>query len=96
MEREPQAQHDKDWSLNLEDPYYAERPDKLLEEAADAVARTKPGRYVNIITPAPCGEPQEWLIPQLKERLDALSIAVQQIVYLDQCGCGGHVTRVYR
>jgi len=85
-----------DWSLNLEDPYYEEHTDEIVPESIDAVSRTKPGCYVNIVTPEKCGDPRESLIPQLSSRLKDEGISVKEIRYIDQCGCGGYVTRVYR
>lgn len=87
---------DKDWSLNLEDPYYEEHSDEMLLECVDAVHQTKPGCYVNIVTPEKCGDPRKWLVSQLSIQLKEKEISNRDIQYIDQCGCGGYVIRVYR
>jgi putative CGCGG family rSAM target protein len=85
-----------DWSLNLEDPYYEEHPEEALKEALDAIQKTGPGYYVNLVTPDKLGEPNQWLIPEITQRLQGLDQQVERIDYVDQCGCGGYVTRVYK
>lgn len=77
------------WSLDLEDEEYARDKSKLLQDAVEAVAITMPGKHVNLVTPASHGEPR-YLIQELI-RLYGDKIKAE---YVDQCGCGGHVTRV--
>ncbi|CAG5084390.1 Putative uncharacterized protein [Thermobacillus xylanilyticus] len=62
----------------------------------DAIRRTKAGHYVNLVTPGALGDPREWLIPRLSAMVKDADLAVREIRYIDECGCGGHVTRVYR
>jgi hypothetical protein len=96
MRKEIAVMKDKDWSLNLEDPYYEERPDEMFEESMAAIRQTKMGFYVNLVTPGKNGDPRDWLISRLKEQLDLEAADWKEIRYVDECGCGGHVTRVYR
>ncbi|HEX7056994.1 MAG TPA: CGCGG family rSAM-modified RiPP protein [Bacilli bacterium] len=85
-----------DWSVNLEDEDYANEPERLLDEAVAAVAQTAPGYFVNLVTPGGCGDPRDWLIAELEQRLKGQSIHFAEIRFIDECGCGGFVTRVYR
>jgi len=87
---------DKDWSLNLEDQYYEDRPDVMMTESIEAVKKTKQGCFVNLVTPGKNGDPREWLIPALTEQLNDQGVVLRDIQYIDECGCGGHVTRVFR
>jgi quercetin dioxygenase-like cupin family protein len=96
MDRELASLKMNDWSLNLEDVYYEENPEEALKEALDAIAKTGPGYYVNLVTPDKLGEPNQWLIPEITKRLQGSNEQVERIDYVDQCGCGGYVTRVYK
>ncbi len=87
---------EKDWSLNLEDSYYEEHPEEILPQSLKAVCQTAPGSYVNVVTPGNCGDPRDWLIHQLAEGLRELGVQIREIRYIDQCGCGGYVLRVFR
>lgn len=87
---------EKDWSLNLEDAYFEDNPAEIVEESIAAVRQTREGCYVNLVTPGKCGNPEAGLIAQLEARLHMDGIAVKGIQYIDQCGCGGYVTRVFR
>lgn len=84
------------WSLNLEDPYYEQHEDEILTESIKAIEQTSAGCYVNIVTPGTFGDPQQTFIDELKHQVEKRGIDVQNIVYVDECGCGGFVTRVYR
>jgi hypothetical protein len=96
MHKEITVMKVKDWSLNLEDPYYEERPDEMFTESMAAIKQTDIGFYINLVTPGKNGDPRSWLIPHLKQQLDLESVEWKEIRYVDECGCGGHVTRVYR
>jgi len=85
-----------DWSLNLEDEYFAEHPEDMATAAARAVEETAPGHYVNLVTPGELGHPETSFIPELVRKLKEARIRVKEVRYVDECGCGGHVTRVYR
>lgn len=82
-----------DWSLDLEHGYGLDDIEEMIEESIRAIERTPKGNYVNIVTPGECGDPQDWLIPALMKTIEK---DVDRIRYVDECGCGGHVTRVYR
>ncbi len=77
------------WSLDLEDEEYAGDVNSLLEAAKLAVESTSPGYYVNLVTPASLGRP-DFLIEELGREYGRKIKAE----YVDQCGCGGYVTRV--
>ncbi|OUM99859.1 MAG: hypothetical protein BAA02_12840 [Paenibacillaceae bacterium ZCTH02-B3] len=96
MKRELPFLKEHDWSLNLEDEYFAEHPEDLVAAAVHAVEETAPGYYVNLVTPGSIGHPETDFIPGLKDKLRECRIRVREIRYVDECGCGGHVTRVYR
>ena len=85
-----------DWSVNLEDGYGPDDKEEIIQESIQAISRTKRGHFVNVVTPGPCGDPEFWLVPQLEKRLAQQDITIERMVYIDQCGCGGYVTRVYR
>lgn len=77
------------WSLDLEDEEYVRDKNRLLQDAKSAVEITAPGKHVNLVTPASHGEPAQ-LIQQLKKEYGDKIKAE----YVDQCGCGGYVTKV--
>ncbi|MFC6988427.1 CGCGG family rSAM-modified RiPP protein [Haloplanus sp. GCM10025708] len=82
--------HDTSWSANLETPRHAADRALVVEEALDAVAATVPGVHVNLVTHGDHGHPESYLYPALEDAVgDDASWE-----YVDQCGCGGHVTRV--
>lgn len=83
--------HDTSWSVNLEKPEHEADRDRVVEEALDAVERTAAGTHVNLVTHGAHGHPRSYLY-------DALTSAETADIdweYVDQCGCGGHVTRVW-
>jgi putative CGCGG family rSAM target protein len=82
--------HDTSWSANLEGPEHAASQELLLEEAVEAVERTAPGNHVNLVTHGDHGHPESYLHPVLHETFDDATVE-----YVDQCGCGGYVTRVH-
>jgi putative CGCGG family rSAM target protein len=83
---------DKDWTKDLEHDEYEQDIDLIIKDALEAVEITKSGRFVNLVTSENFGNPIEYLQPLLeqvfKEKI--------QIQYIDQCGCGGHVLRVWK
>ncbi|MFB6135456.1 MAG: CGCGG family rSAM-modified RiPP protein [Halobacteriaceae archaeon] len=82
--------HDNSWSANLEKPEHAADRDLVVSQAVEAVEHTAAGNHVNLVTHGDHGHPEEYLYGALRERFgDAVSLR-----YVDQCGCGGHVTRV--
>jgi hypothetical protein len=96
MKRELSVLKDGDWSLSLEDDHYETHPEEVFTESVDAIRRTKPGHCVNLVTPGGLGDPREWLIPRLIAMVKYADLPVREIRYIDQCRCGGHVTRVFR
>ena len=96
MIRELVTIKDKDWSINLEDEAFAEHPEELIQEAVHAVQITAAGHYVNLVTHKSAGHPEFGLIDQLREALTESGILNVDLVYIDECGCGGFVTRAYR
>lgn len=82
--------HETSWSANLEQPRHADDRALVVEEALDAIDATAGGRHVNLVTHDELGHPSEYLYDALGERGDTIRFA-----YVDECGCGGHVTRVH-
>ncbi|WP_456474065.1 CGCGG family putative rSAM-modified RiPP protein [Candidatus Pyrohabitans sp.] len=77
------------WSLDLEGEEYEEDIELLLREAKAAIESTSTGYSVNLVTPASLGMPDS-LIEELKREYGEKIMAE----YVDQCECGGYVTRV--
>ncbi len=96
MKKELAVLKSGDWSLNLEDPYYETHLSEIFAESMDAIRQTKEGCYVNLVTPGVHGDPRDWLIEPLHDRLRASELTIREIRYIDECGCGGHVTRAFR
>ncbi|AAV48161.1 unknown [Haloarcula marismortui ATCC 43049] len=84
--------HDTSWSANLETPAHAKDPNVVVEQAIDAVEMTTAGNHVNLVSHADHGHPETYLFDALAEAFGE-TISVE---YVQQCGCGGHVTRVHR
>jgi putative CGCGG family rSAM target protein len=82
--------HDTSWSANLEGPDHAASRELVVEESVTAVERTAPGTHVNLVTHGDHGHPERYLYDELRERFDDATVE-----YVDQCGCGGYVTRVH-
>ncbi len=81
--------HENSWSANLETPRYADNPDLAVSDALVAIDHTATGNHVNLVTHADLGHPKPFLYDALeREHADI------EVEYVDQCGCGGHVTRV--
>ncbi|MGA8943930.1 MAG: CGCGG family rSAM-modified RiPP protein [Thermoactinomyces sp.] len=85
-----------DWSINLEDEWFEQNPAKLFREAVEAARNTAQGYFVNLVVPGSVREPEREFVSDLARCLREENIPVQDICYIDQCGCGGHVIRVYR
>lgn len=82
--------HDGSWSANLEQPRHAESADRVVDDARAAVRATADGFHVNLVTHRAHGHPRTYLWEALESMDRDLTIT-----YVDQCGCGGHVTRVH-
>ncbi|WP_435320467.1 CGCGG family putative rSAM-modified RiPP protein [Haloarchaeobius sp. TZWSO28] len=82
--------HDNSWSANLERPAHADDRDLVLAQAVESVEHTAAGNHVNLVTHGDHGHPETYLFEHLADRFgDDISCE-----YVEQCGCGGHVTRV--
>ncbi|WP_049925645.1 CGCGG family putative rSAM-modified RiPP protein [Halopiger goleimassiliensis] len=82
--------HDVSWSANLELPRHAADRDLVVEQAKDAIEATAPGTHVNLVTHGDHGDPRSYLWDELEAAYDGIDLE-----YVDQCGCGGYVTRVH-
>lgn len=83
---------EKNWSISLEHEEYEHNRDLVIGDAIDAVKETAKGFYVNVVTPAAFGNPDEYLTTEL-----LLEFGNEiDVKYIDQCGCGGHVLRVWK
>ncbi|WP_254863065.1 CGCGG family rSAM-modified RiPP protein [Halovivax gelatinilyticus] len=95
--REPitRRKHQNSWSANLEAPHHADDRDLILAEAIDAIEATGSGYHVNLVTHAEHGHPDGYLWPHLESYARSQSTRALEWEYVDQCGCGGHVTKVH-
>lgn len=84
--------HDNSWSANLEKPRYADDVALALSDAAVAIEHTAPGHHVNLVTHGELGHPEDFLYGTLADEYGDDRIEWE---YIEQCGCGGHVTRVH-
>lgn len=84
--------HDTSWSANLEKPQHATDADLVVERAIAAIEHTEPGYHVNLVTHGDHGHPSEYLYEALEDTVDTDHVSWE---YIEQCGCGGHVTRVH-
>jgi putative CGCGG family rSAM target protein len=82
--------HDNSWSANLEKPHHADDRELVLAQAVDAVEHTTDGNHVNLVTHGDLGHPSDYLYDHVREHTDR----DLDVEYVEQCGCGGHVTRV--
>jgi putative CGCGG family rSAM target protein len=80
--------HDNSWSANLEKPKYADDPDLAVRDALSAIDHTTAGNHVNLVTHGDLGHPEEFLYGAIEREYGL------EAEYVEQCGCGGHVTRV--
>lgn len=82
----------KDRSVSLEHEEYEDNQAAVVKDAIKAVIETECGYYVNLVTPSGLGHPEAYLT----EPLQRLFQDMIQIKYIDQCGCGGYVLRVWK
>jgi putative CGCGG family rSAM target protein len=82
--------HHNSWSVNLEKPQHAADEELVVAQAIEAVEYTASDNHVNLVTHANHGHPSTFLYDELDARFG------DDIVYgyVEQCGCGGHVSRV--
>ncbi len=80
--------HDNSWSANLELAEHAGDRERVLADARSAIEHTAPGYHVNLVTHGDNGHPETYLY----EVLDDLGVDYE---FVEQCGCGGYVTRVH-
>jgi putative CGCGG family rSAM target protein len=85
-----EADHDGSWSANLEEERHAESRERVIDEALQAVAATRRGTHVNLVTHGAHGDPRDYLWDALESVDRDLRVA-----FVDRCGCGGYVTRVH-
>ncbi|MCS0670440.1 CGCGG family rSAM-modified RiPP protein [Cytobacillus firmus] len=52
---------EKNWSVSLEHGEYVNNLELLINDAMAAVSQTAKGYYVNIVTPAKLGNPDDYL-----------------------------------
>lgn len=83
--------HENSWSANLEKPEHADDQRRVIDEALDAIEQTAPGYHVNLVTHGDHGHPRSYLYAVL-ERTYGDDVIYE---YVEQCGCGGHVTRAH-
>ncbi|WP_017755494.1 CGCGG family putative rSAM-modified RiPP protein [Calidifontibacillus oryziterrae] len=82
----------KDWSKDLEHDDYENNIDFIIEDAVKAVEQTSIGHYVNLVTSNTFGNPDSYLTPVLDARFGKKI----RTKFIDQCGCGGYVLRVWK
>lgn len=87
-------EHDVSWSANLEKPHHAADRELVVSQAKDAVEATAAGTHVNLVTHGDHGRPETYLWEELEAEFEDADVDLE-IEYVDQCGCGGHVTRVH-
>jgi putative CGCGG family rSAM target protein len=83
---------DKDWTKDLEHDEYEFNIDLIIKDALQAVEETKKGHFVNLVTAETFGNPVDYIQPLLEE----LYPYQVKIKFIDQCGCGGYVLRVWK
>jgi putative CGCGG family rSAM target protein len=82
----------KDWSKDLEHDEYEQDIDLIIKVALKAVEDTNVGCYVNLVTAGRFGNPVDYLQPLLNVVFEN-NVKVK---FIDQCGCGGYVLRVWK
>lgn len=83
--------HENSWSVNLEGPEHAGDRDLVVEQGISAIQHTASGNHVNLVTHGDNGHPEEYLYDALEAEYGT-DVSWE---YVAQCGCGGHVVRVY-
>ncbi|MDP4087249.1 MAG: CGCGG family rSAM-modified RiPP protein [Bacillota bacterium] len=83
---------DKDWTKDLEHDEYENDIDLIIKDALIAVQETKIGCFVNLVTSNVFGNPVDYLQPLL-EKMFSNQLRIK---FIDQCGCGGYVLRVWK
>jgi putative CGCGG family rSAM target protein len=83
---------EKNWSISLEHGEYEEDIELIVRDAIDAIEHTSKGFYVNLVTPSSFGHPASYLT----EALDLYFMNKIDTKFIDQCGCGGYVLRVWK
>jgi putative CGCGG family rSAM target protein len=82
----------KNWSISLEHEEYEKDMGLVIKDAVEAVEQTAKGYYVNLVTPASFGHPDNFLEGALSEYFGGGI----EMKFIDQCGCGGYVLRVWK
>ncbi len=83
---------EKNWSISFETEDYENNRERLIQEAIDAVRNTAPGYFVNVVTPASLGHPDDFLAKALQKQFGS-AIASK---FIGECSCGGYVLRVWK
>ncbi len=82
----------KDRSVALEHGEYEDNIELVIKDAIEAVSNTEVGYYVNVVTPDVFGNPIDYLSEVLERQFgDGIKYK-----FIDQCGCGGYVLRIWR
>ncbi|THE09073.1 CGCGG family rSAM-modified RiPP protein [Bacillus timonensis] len=82
----------KDWSIDLEHGDYQHNRALVIEDGLKAIEETEKGCYVNLVTPASFGNPIHYLAEAISHKFET-EVTYK---YIDQCGCGGYVFRVWK
>ncbi len=82
----------KDWSIDLEHGDYEHNIFLVIEDGLRAIEETEHGCYVNLVTPPNFGNPSHYLAEAINRKYES-SVSYQ---FIDQCGCGGYVFRVWK
>lgn len=85
-----ERRHTTSWSANLEQPEHADNRELVVAQAIEAVRHTATGNHVNLVTHSQQGHPEDYLFDALTDAVDGI-----EVTYVQQCGCGGYVTRVF-
>jgi putative CGCGG family rSAM target protein len=83
---------DKNWSISLEHEEYVMDMELVISDAIEAAENTDKRFFVNLVTPAFFGNPDDYLA----EALSAYFGDRIEMKFIDQCGCGGYVLRVWK
>lgn len=83
---------EKNWSVSLEHEEYEHDLELVVKDAIEAVEQTSKGYYVNVVTPDAFGNPDDYLT----EALHLFFGNQIEAKFIDQCGCGGYVLRVWK